>query len=270
MSRNYNLVRQNLDTRDLKFAQYESIEPLDRVDFRPFCPPVYDQGSLGSCTSNAYLALRRMLVAVEGNDIKVDYSRLKHYYDERVMEETVDTDSGAQMRTGAKVLKNIGTCLESIWPYIPDKFSDEPSEAAKLDSANYKIKAYKMLNNFMEIKQYLTKQQQLGKPMGVAGGIEIYSSFEGKAVVKTGMVPVPNKSKEQFLGGHAILIVGYDDNFKKGNSMFCQIVDKLLGTTSSGYVMCQNSWGEDWGDKGFFYLPYEFVRNNAFDFWVIE
>ena len=60
------------------------------------------------------------------------------------------------------------------------------------------------------------------------------------------------KFGEGVLGGHAVLAVGYDD---KGE---CLIV--------------RNSWGENWGQKGYFQMPYGYVvgKKLAQDFWTIR
>jgi C1A family cysteine protease len=84
-------------------------------------------------------------------------------------------------------------------------------------------------------------------------GIEIYSSFESQSVAKTGYVPMPNTLTEQFLGGHAIICLGYNDN--------------LYG----GVWIMKNSWGSSWGDRGYFYLPYAYLTSNSLagDLWKI-
>ena len=82
-------------------------------------------------------------------------------------------------------------------------------------------------------------------------GINIYESFESEIVKKTGFVPMPDTKNEKLLGGHAIMTVMFDDD------------KKIIG--------CRNSWGVEWGDKGYFYLPYDFILNKdlASDFWII-
>lgn len=271
--RKYPLKRQDDDERDLKLTIIDTSKLPSKVDFRPYCPDIYDQKSLGSCTSNAYIFLFRMLMQAQGNNVNIDYSRLKHYYDERVLEGSVNEDSGAQMRTGAKVLKNTGACLEELWKYIQVNFAVQPSAQAIEDSAKHKITAYKNLNNSNEIKYYLAQQDSINKPMGVAIGIDIYESFETNEVARTGIVPIPNKDKEQYLGGHAVAIVGYDDNFGKSNKMgrgLSKLMKALFGSSDDeGYFIVRNSWGK-WGDNGYFYLPYSFMKKHAYDFWVIE
>ena len=65
-------------------------------------------------------------------------------------------------------------------------------------------------------------------------GFLVYKSFESKKVAETGHMIMPQEN-DKILGGHAVLAVGYDDNKK--------------------YFIIRNSWGEEWGDQGYFYMP---------------
>lgn len=82
-------------------------------------------------------------------------------------------------------------------------------------------------------------------------GINVYESFESENVKNTGFVPMPDTKHEKLLGGHAIMAIMFDDD------------KKIFG--------CRNSWGVEWGDKGYFYLPYDFIldKDLASDFWII-
>src|SRR5919199_2009735 len=117
------------DGRDLVFAAPPAIVtalPV-QVDLRPKCPPVYDQGQLGSCTANAIGAAYEFDVMKQGMpDFRP--SRLFVYYNERVMEGTVDSDSGAMIRDGVKSIAAQGVCPENEWPYDIAKFTDRPSD----------------------------------------------------------------------------------------------------------------------------------------------
>jgi C1A family cysteine protease len=63
------------------------------------------------------------------------------------------------------------------------------------------------------------------------------------SVIKTGRVPMPDLKKEKPQGGHAMNIIGYDD-------------EKQI-------FICANSWGVGWGDKGFCYMPYAYILNTS-------
>src|SRR4029077_1186493 len=115
------------------------------VDLRPQCPPVYDQGELGSCTANAIAG------AVQFDEIRSGIaptwtpSRLFIYYNERVLEGTVGTDSGAQLRDGIKVIAADGVCPEADWPYDISRFTERPSPQAYADAVHDRVGTYQRL-----------------------------------------------------------------------------------------------------------------------------
>lgn len=258
----YNLKRDKFDERDRHFAH--SISPISSVklpssvDLRYKCPPVYDQGELGSCTANAGCTCRAILA----NRPQLNLSRLFLYYEERNMDGTVQEDSGASVRDICKAVSKYGVCEEQFMPYNIEKFADPPSFEAIQNAQKYKINAYKKLNNLNEIKQSLALRQQ-----PVLAGIDIYDSFESEEVAKTGIVPMPQATEEN-KGGHAVLIVGYVDK----NNMISLIKNALSSNEASkGYLIVRNSWGASWGEHGYFYMPYEYVNKGyAYDFWLME
>lgn len=205
----YNVVRQKKDERDLKLGT-PTLEELPKyVDLRDKCPPIFDQGDIGSCSSNAGVAARMML-----DGIQTELSRLYLYYKERELEDTIGEDSGAQMRDVCKALNKFGVCEEQYAPYIIQDFAKEPSKIADKNAKKYTISAYKSFSNdgiedTYQIKQYIAKNAQ-----PVLIGMDVYESFESDIVTKIGLVPIPNRNAEKYLGGHAITIVGYDDDKK--------------------------------------------------------
>jgi len=240
----YNLKKQTPDHRDFQAKKllnvHASVVLPPAVDIRSKCPAVYDQGTLGSCSANAGIAARVML-----DNLSADLSRLFQYYMERKIEHDVNTDGGAQMRDIGKALLNYGATPEVYFPYVIANFKKAPTHDAITHALTYKIKSYHAVADVTGIKQILALMQQ-----PVLSGIDVYASFESDKVAKTGLVPVP-KPNEKNLGGHAILIVGYNDAKK--------------------WFICRNSWGETWGDKGYFYLPYDFfTKGFASDFWVLQ
>ena len=241
----YNLKKQEKDDRDFKIKSiinpHIKVKLPSLVDLRPLCPPIYDQLALGACTSNAGVAARVML-----NGLKVNLSRLFQYYEERNIEGTIKTDSGAQMRDIGKAMVTYGICEESYDPYDITKFTKTPTKQALSNALNYKIKSYYSVTTQDEIKQVLALKQQ-----PVLIGIDVYESFESNTVAKTGIVPLPNIKKEKLLGGHAVISVGFDD-------------------VKKAFIM-RNSWGKSWGLQGYFYLPYTyFAKGYAYDFWVLQ
>jgi len=205
-------------------------------------PPVYDQGQLGSCTGNAIAGAVEYGMRAQG---KHDFipSRLFIYYNERQMEGTTNTDAGAEERDGIKSVATVGVCSENVWPYDISKFSDRPSDAAYTEARKEIIKQYSRVPVKLP-----NMQNVLTHGIPIVFGMSIYESFESDAVSQTGMVPMPDPS-EKNLGGHCMLIVGSNDT----------------------HFIVRNSWGEEWGDKGYCYIPHEYLTNEnlADDFWAI-
>lgn len=220
------------------------VPPLPIVDLRSTDSAIFDQGNLGSCTGNA---LAGALQFLEKKD-KVPYielSRLFIYYDERVAENTVSIDSGAQIRDGIKTLAKLGVCSEICWPYNTQNFAVQPGHKCYKEAANHRILSYYRINVLDDMKHCLDN----GYPF--VFGFSCYQSMETENVVKTGIIPMPT-GNESLLGGHAVACVGYNDNTKK--------------------FIIRNSWGVGWGDKGYGYIDYEYLtnRNLSDDIWTIR
>jgi C1A family cysteine protease len=175
-----------------------------------------------------------------------ELSRLFLYYATRVWigNDPPAEDGGAMIRDVMKALASYGVCLETLWPYAPKDYAKAPSAAAKKDAQDHQILRYFRCPNLLNIRMCMAE----GYP--VVGGFSVPSSMMGDYTDRTGVVKYPGKT-EDFIGGHAVLFVGYNDT------------KKLL--------MFKNSWGKGWGDKGFGYLPYAYVENMlANDFWTIR
>lgn len=218
------------------------------VDLHPICSPVEDQGHLGSCTGNALVAALEFLEMKhkgKNKDSFIDLSRLFIYYNERVMEHTVRSDSGAMLRDGIKTLAKKGVCSEKSWPYVISKFAEKPPESCYKEAVTHKIKEYARIQTIDEMRACLAD----GYPF--VFGFSVYESFHSEEVEKTGIVQMP-KPDESLTGGHAVLAVGYDDSQKR--------------------FIVRNSWGVDWGMEGYFTIPYEYLGNDnlASDFWTIR
>jgi C1A family cysteine protease len=235
------------DQRDqLYAAPPASIAALPpAVDLRPNCPPVYDQGELGSCTANAIGAAIQFEQMKQGITAFVP-SRLFIYYNERVIEGTVESDSGAEIRDGMKTANHDGAPEEATWPYVIANFAKKPPQKAYDEGLKHQVLLYRrIIRDLTQMKACLAT----GYPF--VFGFSVYESFESAAVARTGEMPMPSPS-EKLLGGHAVLAVGYDD--------------------PSGRFIVRNSWGDGWGMKGYFTMPYTYLtqRNLASDYWTIR
>ena len=176
------------------------------ADLRPDCPPVYDQGQLGSCTANAIGgAIEFDQMKQKLSDVFVP-SRLFIYYNERSIEGTVASDSGAQIRDGIKSVSAQGACHEALWPYDTSKFTKKPPKTCYTDGAKNKAVSYqRVVRDPAQMKGCLAS----GYPF--VFGFTVYESFESPQVSKTGIVPMPQPA-EQVLGGPFESIPGHAES----------------------------------------------------------
>lgn len=215
-------------------------------------PEIFDQGELGSCTGNGisyalgFLVLNGHFQNVADSDI-LPFSRLFIYYNERVIEDSVNQDSGAQIRDGFKAISSEGVCPETFCVYDVNRFTDKPSDKAYAEALNYKAIEYRRLNNAnkLELIQCLLD----GFPFVL--GFSVYSNFESQEISDTGVLNMPSNS-DRLLGGHCVVCVGY--NLEE---------DRFL---------IANSWGADWGQNGYFTIPADYLTNwnLASDFWMAK
>jgi C1A family cysteine protease len=234
------------DNRDLAYPEAPKVVHLpDVVDLRPQCPPVVDQGALGSCTANAIASAYDFERGRQGLPF-MSPSRLFIYFQERDMEGTVDFDSGAQIRDGVKAIVNQGLCPESDWPYDISQFTVKPPQPC-YDTAlqNQALKYRRISNNLM------TMMSCLATGLPFVYGFSVYDSFESDLVASTGVMNMPTAT-ESVIGGHAVMAVGYD----RPKQMF----------------LVQNSWSTSWGIGGYFWMPFIYLANPnlADDRWVIS
>jgi len=245
MKRYYGWKPQLPDYRDYDFKVVEKIVLPTSVDLRSKMPPVYDQGQLGSCTANAIAGALEYALMKEAMTDFVP-SRLFIYYNERVIEKTVNTDSGANIRDGIKSVNKQGVCPETEWPYIIGEFNKKPLSKCYKDAKKDLVKTYAAVaQNLINMKTCLA----MGYPF--VFGFSVYSSFESDTVAKTGILNLPVEG-ESLMGGHAVVGVGYDDGLQR--------------------FIVRNSWGANWGQEGYFTIPYDYLTNIklASDFWQID
>lgn len=244
----YNLKIERMHPSSLKpLKLLRAVGPLPKiVDLRSKFPPVYDQGELGSCTANALCGVFEYNMLKQKEPYN-QTSRLFVYYNERMIENSISDDAGAALSDGVKSLKLYGVCFESSWPYNIAKFTVRPPGKSYIEAKDHQaLDASNIMNDMTSMKNALAH----GYPFVV--GISIYESFESDQVAKTGVVPMPNEETEKLLGGHAVVCVGYDDNRKM-------------------WIM-RNSWGDQWGSHGYFYLPYQYLLDSdlSTDLWYIS
>jgi len=219
----------------------------------PLMPRVYEQGSLGSCTGNAIAAAVHFARRMERKEPDFVPSRLFIYWNERRLEGTVASDSGAQIRDGMKVVAKLGVCPSSSrpktasdWPYRARRWRDRPPRACFAFALENQITRYLRLPQELRVLKAC-----LAEGFPFVFGFTAYEAFESDRVERSGVLDLP-RPRERSVGGHAVLAVGYDDAAKR--------------------FLVRNSWGEDWGKKGYFTMPYAYVTNPhlAADFWTIR
>lgn len=245
------------DQRDHQFSHATVLRRLRgklpaRVDLRSLNlhAPVFDQGALGSCTANAIGKAFEFAQRRQGLE---DYapSRLFIYYGEREIEDSIHFDSGAEIRDGLKVVNKLGAPHETLWPYNVGRFTVKPAAAAYTDGEQHQALGYAAV----EVKTTAVKAA-LAAGFPVVIGFTVYTSFFN--IGRDGFMPLP-KPSEGVEGGHAVLLMGYAR------------MKAPWDTYAKDYGIYLNSWGDLFGDAGFFYAPLGWMcdRRNADDFWTL-
>jgi C1A family cysteine protease len=234
-------IPQKPDKRD-RILKLDPVILPTAVDLRELCPMVYDQGNLGSCTANA-LSGNFEFDRIKQNKDYFMPSRLFIYFNERKTEHSIRRDAGAIIRDGIKSMAKQGVCSELEWPYIISQFSKRPPCKLYRNALKNQIVEYSAPAQTVD-----DLRACLASGFPFVFGFDVYESFWN--IKSDGLMPLP-KLNETIEGGHAVMCVGYDD--------------------SKQWFIIRNSWGESWGDKGYFYMPYQYmVTIHCSDFWTIK
>ena len=238
----------------MKSSQYVSRDiPLEelpaRVDLRQYCTEVEQQAESNSCCANAaagaYEYLCKRVATANGDDVG-DISRLFIYFVGRKNDmvrrgqgHLMVKDEGITLSGAANALETQGACLESTWTFDLDKVNDRPPPEAFDEASNYKITEVKLIPIDLS-----TMKQCLAEGYPIVFGVKLTKAFftAPGGIVRT---PDPDDPQSAEHGRHAMLIVGYSDS----NQTF----------------IVRNSWGTNWGDSGYCYMPYDYVCNPEFN-----
>ncbi len=208
------------------------------VDQRPVCLPIRNQLQEGCCSGFATGALRESLHCLAAGALLGEpLSPAYLYARTRMLEGTFPNDVGATLADEMTTLVNYGVCPESVLPYSGNA-AEGPTPAADVAAVPFRIAAavrvgFGSMNSIDAVRYALAVA---GTP--VVFGMAISASFETTG--SDGLVPLPGPAEvDKPLGGHAMLCVGYDDTKQR--------------------LIVRNSWGESFGDKGYFYIPYALV-----------
>ena len=267
--------RDRFDHRDYKkvYDYVPSCQSHPKVDLRQYIEGVYDQGKMESCTANALcaaykFAMKKELVASTCTPLgssppvpsdgphslnielqhaaSFDPSRLFLYYNSRKLDNNDYVDSGCSIRDAVKAFAREGVCTEQEWPYKIRRLTQEPRRSCYLQAKGNVISKYECLVH-QDIHQF---RACLKEECPFVFGFVVYESFYSSANMHYGKMQMPT-TNDEIKGRHAVMAVGYDDTAK--------------------HFIILNSWGDTFGDKGYFYMPYDFIvaPDKAFDFWKI-
>lgn len=238
-----NVVKDIFDPRDHTVAPNAPTATV-KVSFRAQVPYIKDQGQAGSCTAHAGTEMMELLyrmhpsVLAKTVDVtKLRFSPLFLYAQERMAEGSFSQDSGADSRTIFQVLAGKGCCPESEDTYNDKDIFVVPTAEEVQEASLYKIGAYHRILDVDTAKTVLTS----GYSFTV--GMPLFNQFESDEAAATGLIAMPSGTS---IGGHEMHIVGANDS------------KEVLGEV--GAFESQNSWSDQWGDKGFCWIPYSYLR----------
>lgn len=240
--RKFNVYPSPPDHRDSKY-RISNVSLRNEVDLREWDSPVEDQGTLGSCVSHALTSCFELMIKKELPEKFVELSRLFSYYHTRVLENSVDIDAGVTyLRNALKASSKYGICMEELWPYNIEKFKQQPAPVCYLDGFNRKVTQYKSIDTQYEALEILAQH----KPVIV--GMSVFESFM-TINNKNPIVPMPEEY-DYIVGGHAVAIVGY--------------------SLPKQQFIIKNSFGAEWGENGYAYMPFEYFNKYVFERWMFN
>jgi C1A family cysteine protease len=246
MIRSFGWVPDLKDERDRRFTSKRPTNIPSKSDFRDRLPKVWNQGTLGSCTAHA-VGAACLYQDIYDDDRPIAVPSLLYiYYMTRAIEGTIGIDAGATIRNAVKAVVKFGYPVEDLWPYRINDFRRRPDDTVISSAFRERIASYERVDrDLSQMKEILSQ----GDP--IVFGFTVHESIYGQDVEKTDVIPIPKK-REKILGGHAVLACGYDD--------------------AKAALIIRNSWGKDWGEHGYGYLPYEYLENHKLsaDIWTIR
>lgn len=244
-------VRDSADFRDHRFAAAHAnamVAPLpSSVDLHGALPACFDQSALGSCGGNAGAGLMAELFP------GFLASRLGIYFDARALAGTTGTDSGVQTRDVLKALQLTGAIPETAWPYDITRFAEPPP---------VDIREMRKLGSYSRLASEDEYLACLASGHTFLLGFEVPSYFDDEAMAAYGVFWLPGNGKPPIMGGHDVLVVGYDLHFKSNPDFLASGID--AASVQDEALLVRNSWGTEWGlvsKPGHFWMPLSWASN---------
>jgi hypothetical protein len=241
------IISSPIDFRDYPYVPVVD-EIIGAMDLCEFVHNVENQETIGSCVTNALAAAVEIYLKRAG--MPADISRLFAYYVTLAYENRIGQD-GVNIRDALKVARILGMPLESIWPYDIAKRSDNPPFAAYFDASGRKLHRFEVVYDEDRTSLIHKIKSAIFEGLPVLMGINIGELFRNiKGDWHTQPYPRVSYPFNPSIGIHAMCIVGFDDNVNK--------------------FLVLNSWGEKWGDGGFWGMDYDLVTEMDFEAWAIR
>jgi len=235
----------------LTFSEKEPISDSYRIGTSNFTP-IKNQGKIGSCTAHAGVAIMEYYIKKRtGTDY--DLSEKYLYWVTRRLLNWEKRDTGAYLRTVMQALTRFGVCEEKFSPY-DEKFAEKPDCVLNALADDFRAETYLKLDKGDSSKKTIMVniKKMIRRNYPIVFGFTVYKNTINS---KTGEISYPHGIKK-VRGGHAVVIIGFDDT-------------RIIGGNKGAFKI-RNSWGKNWGDNGYGWLPYEYLyKGDARDFWMI-